>query len=291
MTHAVSIETFFDKATSTLTYIAYDATSKDAVIIDPVLDFDPASGVCSTESIEKILAFVNQKSLRIHYILETHAHADHLSSSRFLLEHYFPQAKAAIGERITVVQSTFKSILNLPESFPTSGSQFTKLFKDEDEIKAGTLTFRVLFTPGHTPACVSYLFSEAVFTGDALFMPDSGTGRCDFPDGDARALYHSIAERLYKLPDSTHVFVGHDYQPGGRELAFETTIGASKAKNIQLKAETSEVDYVTFRINRDRTLNAPTLLFPSIQVNIAAGALPPPESNGQSYLKLPIRMK
>jgi glyoxylase-like metal-dependent hydrolase (beta-lactamase superfamily II) len=201
---------------------------------------------------------------------------------------HFPKAQIAIGERICVVQDTFKSVFNFPDTFKTDGSQFHKLLKDGEEATAGSLEFQVIFTPGHTPACASYVFGDAVFSGDALFMPDSGTGRCDFPRGDARALYHSIAKKLYQLPDTTRVFVGHDYQPNGRALAYETTIGESKQSNIQLKGTTTEADFVAFRTKRDATLAAPRLLLPSVQVNIAAGELPQPESNGQSYLKIPI---
>lgn len=284
----MEIKTFFDDVTYTLTYVVYDATTKDAVIIDPVLDFDPAAVKTDDKSIEKLVAFVREHSLKVHFVLETHAHADHLSGAHDLVTDYFPNAKIGIGERITVVQKTFKNVFNFPASFKTDGSQFGRLFADNEVIEAGSLAFKVLFTPGHTPACVSYLFDDVVFTGDALFMPDYGTGRCDFPAGDAKALFHSVAERLYPLPDKTRVFVGHDYQPGGRSLAFETTIGESKKKNIQIRAETSEKEFVAFRENRDATLAAPRLLFPSVQVNIAAGEFPPAEANGKSYLKLPV---
>lgn len=284
----MEIKSFFDSATFTMTYVVYDKSSKDAVIIDPVLDYDPAGVKTSTESIQTLMAFVREQGLKVHYILETHAHADHLSGAHELATNHLPQAKIAIGERITVVQETFKKIFNFPEGFKTDGSQFHRLFKDNEVVKAGSLSFKVIFTPGHTPACASYLFGDALFTGDAIFMPDSGTGRCDFPKGDAHALYHSIAKRLYEFPDATRVFVGHDYQPGGRSLAYMTTIGESKRKNIQLKAETTEAEFVQFRKTRDATLAAPRLLFPSVQINIAAGELPEPESNGQIYLKLPV---
>ncbi len=286
-----TIKHFFDKATFTLTYVVYDESTKDAVVIDPVLDFDPASGAVTTISNNILRDFIEQKALNVHYVLETHAHADHLSGAHELVTHSFPTAKIGIGENIKVVQETFKDVFNMPASFKADGSQFHRLFRDEEILDAGSLKFKVIFTPGHTPACASYLFGDAVFTGDALFMPDSGTGRCDFPRGDAKTLYNSIANRLYKLPDSTRVFVGHDYQPGGRELKFETTIGLSKQKNIQLTAQTSEDEFVSFRKTRDATLAAPRLLLPSIQVNITAGKFPEPESNGRSYLKLPLSMK
>lgn len=284
----MEIKTFFDPDTYTLTYIVFDKQTLDAIIIDPVLDFDPASGKTWTRSIEEVYGFVKSHNLKVHGILETHAHADHLSGAHELMKRYFPQAQIAIGENIKVVQEIFKGVFNFPESFKTDGSQFHRLLRDEEEVKYGSLSFKVIFTPGHTPACASYFFGDAVFTGDALFMPDSGTGRCDFPKGDAKALYHSIAKRLYELPDNTRVFVGHDYQPNGREVAFQTTIGESKEKNIQLKAGTSEAEFVKFRTERDAKLAAPRLLFPSVQVNIAAGEFPPAESNGQTYLKIPL---
>lgn len=287
----MEIKHFFDPSTCTLTYVVYDRATKDAVVIDPVLDYDAASATTSTLSIEKLLNYLNEQQLKVHFILETHAHADHLSGAHELVAHYLPNARIGIGERITLVQETFKQVFNFPNSFRTDGSQFHRLFKENEEVKAGSLTFKVLFTPGHTPACGCYLFGDAVFTGDALFMPDYGTGRCDFPKGDAHALYHSVTNRLYNLPDSTRVFVGHDYQPGGRTLEFQTTIGESKTKNIQLKSCTSELEFVTFRNTRDATLAAPKLLLPSVQVNIAAGELPEPESNGRIYLKLPITVK
>jgi glyoxylase-like metal-dependent hydrolase (beta-lactamase superfamily II) len=284
----MNIRTFFDSATYTLTYVVSDPATRDAVIIDPVLDYEPASIKTSTTSIDKVVDFVKEQNLTIHYILETHAHADHLSGAHDMVQKHFPNAKIAIGERITLVQDTFKKIFNFPASFKTDGSQFHHLFKDDEVFHAGSLEFKVLFTPGHTPACASYVVNDAVFTGDALFMPDYGTGRCDFPKGDAHALYRSITQRLYTLPANTRVFVGHDYQPNGRPLSFETTIGESKMHNIQLNATTSEDNYVQFRTKRDATLAAPKLLFPSVQVNIAAGEFPEPESNGVSYLKLPI---
>ncbi len=287
----MKIKHFFDPATYTLTYVVYDPTTQDALVIDPVLDFDAASGTISSQSIQTLLLFLHEHSLKVHYILETHAHADHLSGAHELVKKYFPKAMIGIGERITRVQKTFKDIFGFPPSFKTDGSQFQRLFRDGEVVRAGTLTFQVLFTPGHTPACASYLIEDAVFTGDALFMPDFGTGRCDFPGGDATALYHSVARCLYELPDETRVFVGHDYQPAGRPLAWETTIGESKEKNIQLRAGTSQSEFVAFRQARDATLSAPRLLFPSIQVNIAAGELPDPEPNGRIYFKIPITAK
>ena len=215
----MEIKWFFDRATSTVSYIVYDPLTHDAVVIDPVLDFDPSGGKVSFESIEFLAEFVREKSLNVHYILETHAHADHLSGAVQLIAGHTARARIGIGEGITSVQSVFKSIFNLPESFKTDGSQFNRLFKDNEEVNAGSLSFKVLFTPGHTAACVSYLFGSKIFTGDVLFMPDSGTGRCDFPGGDAAELFRSVTGRLYMLPNLTQVFVGHDYQPGSRRLA------------------------------------------------------------------------
>lgn len=283
------IQHFFDPDTYTLTYLVIDPKTKDTVIIDPVLDFDPPSGQVSDESTAVVIDFIKKEGLNIRAILETHAHADHLSSSQILKQH-FPEAILGIGEKIRVVQDVFKNHFNI-EYLKTNGSQFDHLFKDFEDIQFGSLTMRAIPTPGHTPACMSYLFGDVVFTGDALFMPDYGTGRCDFPKGSARDLYYSVSKNLYSLPDSTRVFVGHDYGPNGREIKFETTIGESKKNNIQLKATTSEAEYVDLREGRDKRLKAPRLLLPSIQVNIDAGHLPPKEENNSSYLKLPLDVK
>lgn len=279
---------FFDEDTFTLTYLVIDAKTRDTVIIDPVLDFDPPSGAVTQKSLQKLKDYIAGRNLVVKAILETHAHADHLSSSQLLKELY-PDAILGIGEKIKVVQEVFKTHFNI-NYLKTNGSQFDQLFSDFQEVNFGSVKMKAIPTPGHTPACMSYLFGDALFTGDALFMPDYGTGRCDFPRGSAKDLYHSVSKNLYSLPDETRVFVGHDYQPNGRELQFMTTIGESKKKNIQLKATTSENEFVEFRENRDRTLKAPRLLLPSIQVNIDAGKLPPAEDNGVSYLKLPLRV-
>jgi glyoxylase-like metal-dependent hydrolase (beta-lactamase superfamily II) len=285
----MKIQHFFDPDTFTLTYLVIDPKTKDAVIIDPVLDFDPASGQVTDKSIAVVIEYIKRESLNIKAILETHAHADHLSSSQ-LLKKLFPEAILGIGEKIKVVQEFFKSHFHI-DYLKTNGSQFDYLFKDNEELVFGSLKMKAIPTPGHTPACMSYLFEDALFTGDALFMPDYGTGRCDFPDGSAKELYHSITQNLFSLPDQTRVFVGHDYSPNGREMRFETTIGESKEKNIQLKSITTESEFVEFRQGRDKTLKAPRLLFPSIQVNADAGHMPPRESNELSYLKLPLKVK
>jgi len=284
----MQIETFFDPATWTLTYVVYDEATKDAVVIDPVLDYDPLAVSVSTASNDRVAAFIQEQDLNLGAILETHAHADHLSGSQDLKARF--GADIVIGEHIQTVQETFKGVFNLPESFKTDGSQFDKLVKDDEVFKVGSLEIKVLHTPGHTPACVSYLIDDALFTGDALFMPDMGTGRCDFPAGSAEDLYNSIANKIYALPDSTRVFVGHDYLPGGRELAWETTVAAEKEGNVQLPASRSKEEFVEFRTARDATLNPPKLIFQSVQVNVRAGNLPEAEDNGMQYLKLPINV-
>jgi|APFre7841882724_1041349.scaffolds.fasta_scaffold06257_2 glyoxylase-like metal-dependent hydrolase (beta-lactamase superfamily II) len=285
----MQVKAFFDSRTFTLTYVVRDPATNDAIIIDPVLDYDPAASKVWAESVEQVIDYVRAEKLNVHYILETHAHADHLSGSQ-LLKRAFPQAKIAVGERITVVQQTFKTIFNLTEDFATDGSQFDRLLKDGEILDAGSLKLEVIFTPGHTPACATYKIEDAIFTGDAIFMPDGGTGRCDFPAGSAKDLYHSISSKLYALPDSTRVFVGHDYQPGGREVKWETTIGDEKQNNIQLKATTSEDEFIQFRAARDKTLAAPKLLFQSVQVNIDAGKMPKPSEDKKRYLKIPINV-
>lgn len=283
------IETFYDEVTSTLTYVLYNEKSKDAVVIDPVLDYDPAASQISFESINKLTNFIEKKKLNVHYILETHAHADHLTGAAELKKR-FNHAKVAIGKNITKVQKLFSNVFNLKE-LKTDGSQFDLLLEENSVIDAGTIKIKTIFTPGHTPACSSYLIDDMLFTGDALFMPDYGTGRCDFPSGSASELYHSVHEKLYKLPDATKVFTGHDYQPNGRTLEFESTIGENKKNNIHLRSDTSKEDFVERRQKRDATLKAPKLLLPSIQVNIDAGHLPAAEDNGVSFLKIPVKSK
>ena len=282
----MKIELFHDPATFTITYVVYDPNSRDAAVIDPVLDYDPLSSATSTASLERLDGFLKKEELRVHYVLETHAHADHLSGSQWLKRRY--DAKVGIGARITEVQTVFQDVLDLGPSFAVDGSQFDRLFRDGERVRAGTLEFEVIATPGHTPACITYKFGDAVFTGDALFIEDYGTGRCDFPKGSAAALYTSVHERLYALPDTTRVFVGHDYQPNGRALRAETTIGRSKEANIQLRQSTTRSEFVNMREERDAKLAAPRLLFPSIQVNVNAGLLPQPRANGRRYLTIPL---
>ena len=283
----MDIEAFYDDATSTLTYLVYDPKSRDAVVIDPVLDYDPAGSNVSHDSLDRVSARIDELGLRVGMIAETHAHADHLSGSQELKRRH-PDAAIAIGSKITVVQATFKEVFDLPADFPTDGRQFDRLLEHGETVHVGSLAFEVVHTPGHTPACACYLFGDALFTGDTMFMPDMGTGRCDFPAGSADDLYTSITERIYALPDDTRIFVGHDYQPGGRELAYETTVAAQKAGNKQLPADRSREDFVSFRTKRDAGLNSPRLLFQSVQVNVDAGALPDPSDNEVRYLKIPI---
>lgn len=283
-----TVQEFFDPATWTLTYVVYDPSSKDAVILDPVWDYDPAGSKMSQKSALKVLDFIQGERLKVHFILETHAHADHVSGSQ-VLKAKIPGAKIGIGARITEVQQVFKNVFNLDPGFKTDGSQFDLLLEEGKPLLAGSLKIETRFTPGHTPACATYLIGDAVFTGDALFMPDYGTGRCDFPAGSAKDLYESVQTKIYTLPGDFRVFVGHDYMPHGRALAFQSTISEEKEKNIQLKASTQKDDFVEFRQARDKTLAAPRLLLPSVQVNIDAGHLPKPETNGTSYLKIPVK--
>ncbi len=284
----VQIQEFFDPETFTLTYVVFDEVSTDAVIIDPVLDYEPCSAETSTKSVERVAAFIEHEKLRVHYVLETHAHADHITGAQLLRKRL--GAQVVIGARITEVQAVFREIFDLGAELPIDGSQFDRLLADEEVLRAGTLSIQALATPGHTPACMSYRIGDAVFTGDALFIEDYGTGRCDFPKGSAQDLYASVHDRLYALPDATRVFVGHDYLPGGRPLRFTTTIGDSKHKNVQLKASTSAEEFVRFRKARDATLKAPRLLLPSVQLNVNAGRLPKPHANGRRYLHVPLNL-
>lgn len=281
------VKEFFDQDTWTLTYVVWDEATKDAVVIDPVMNYDQAASTTGQQSAQEVVAFIRSKDLKLKMILETHAHADHLSGSQ-ILKKEFPNTPVGIGKNISKVQSVFKEIFGLPDDFKTDGSQFDALHHDNEVFRAGSLTIKSISTPGHTPACVSYIIENKVFVGDALFMPDYGTGRCDFPAGSSAELYHSIHERLYALPDETEVYTGHDYMPGGRPLRFKATIGEEKKHNIQLKQETGKDQFVHFRSERDRTLAAPKLLLPSIQVNIAAGHLPEPDARGKRFLRIPI---
>jgi glyoxylase-like metal-dependent hydrolase (beta-lactamase superfamily II) len=281
----VTVQPFFDERTSTLTYVVFDEVTRDAVVIDPVLDFEPAGGTVWTESLERLAAFAEERRLTVHWVLETHVHADHLSGGQWLKRRF--GAKVAVSHRITEVQEVFKPVFNWPD-FPADGRQFDHLLQDDEVLRAGALALRAMPTPGHTPACMSFLVGGAVFTGDALFLDDVGVGRCDFPRGDAGALYDSVVQRVFSLPDETVVYTGHDYPPQGRAWRASTTVGEAKRRNVQLTAATPREDFVARRTARDRTLQPPRLLLPSLQVNMAAGLLPDAEANGRRYLKLPL---
>jgi len=280
------VESFFHAPTNTWTHIVVDPTTQTAAIIDPVLDFDPASGRIWTESAQRLVAYVLAHGLGVEWILETHAHADHLTAADWL-KGVLPAAKLGIGAGIVAVQNHFRDVFGLNIDFEADGSQFDHLFADDERFRLGALSVRVIATPGHTSDGVSYLIDDAVFVGDTLFAPDGGTGRCDFPGADAGTQYRSI-QKVYALPDCTRVFLCHDYPATGVEPTAQTTIGAEKLSNVQLNASTSEADYVAFRTRRDATLAAPRLLYPSLQVNIGAGRLPAPNSRGQVFLRLPL---
>ncbi|MBW8310491.1 MAG: MBL fold metallo-hydrolase [Rhizobium sp.] len=280
------VQPYYHEESGTWSYVVSDPETRRAAIIDPVLDFDPKAGRTSTPTVEKLLADVRAAGLQVDWILETHAHADHLSSGHWLKQQ-FPQARLSIGQGIRKVQKTFRPIFNLGDHFPVDGSQFDHLFADDEIFAVGDISARVIPVPGHTNDSVAYLIGDALFVGDSLFMPDGGTARCDFPGGDAATLYHSI-QRLYLLPDETRIFVCHDYGPGGREPRCETTIGEQKHKNIHVRVGVDEAAFVKMRTERDATLSMPVLILPAVQVNMRAGELPEPESNGVRYLKLPI---
>lgn len=282
------VEAFFHEPTNTASYVARDSQSSACAIIDCVLDFDAASGRTATSSAEAIAAYVEKNNLRCDWILETHAHADHLSAAPYLKERL--KSRIGIGGNITIVQKVFGKIFNAGTEFARDGSQFDALFGDGDEIVIGTLRGRAIHTPGHTPACMTYIFGDAAFVGDTLFMPDYGTARCDFPGGDARQMYRSV-QKLYALPPQTRLFLCHDYLPPGRaEYRWETTVADQKAHNIQIHGGVSEDVFVEIRNKRDATLRMPALIVPSVQVNMRAGNFPPPENNGVSYLKLPVNV-
>jgi len=275
----------FDKATWTITYIVHQGIGTACAVIDSVLDYDPKSGRTTTASAEKVVDYVKANQLQVEWILETHAHADHVSAAPFLKKQL--GGKMAIGDHITEVQKVFKGIFNLESTFKQDGSQFDHLLASDEEFKVGELVGKVLFVPGHTPACVAYQFGDAVFVGDTMFMPDVGTARCDFPGGDARSLYAST-RRILSLPNETRLFMCHDYPPTERPIAFETTVAEQRAKNIHVHDGITEAQFVEMRTKRDATLEMPVLILPAVQINIRAGELPPKEANGISYLKIPI---
>ena len=279
------VQAFFDPATGTVSYVVYDARGGSAAIVDPVLDYDARSGRTATRSAERLVAFVREQRLTLQWILETHAHADHLSAAPFLRAQL--GGRIAIGEAIRTVQGVFKQIFNLEPEFRLDGSQFDHLFRDGERFRIGSLEAEAMHVPGHTPADMAYRMGDAVFVGDTLFLPDVGTARADFPGGDARTLYRSI-RRLLALPGGTRLFVCHDYPPAGREPKWETTVAEERAANVHVKDGVEEDAFVALRTARDRTLDMPNLILPSIQVNVRAGQLPPPEANGVSYLKIPL---
>ena len=279
------VKTFFDSATSTFTHVVADPQTQACAVIDPVLDFDPKSGRTSTRSADSVVEHVRSEGLNAQWILETHIHADHLSAAPYVKEHL--GGATGIGAQVCEVQETFAKLFNFEDSFKADGSQFDRLFDDGESFSIGSLEVRVIATPGHTPACVSYLAGDALFVGDTIFMPDFGTARCDFPGGDARSLYRSI-RKLFALPEDTRMFMCHDYKPGGRELRWETSVAEQRAENKHVRDGISEDEFVSMRTERDSELDMPVLILPAVQVNIRAGALPPPEDNGMRYLKLPV---
>ena len=281
-----AVHAFFDEATNTITYLLQEPQGRSCAVIDSVLDFDYASGRTDTRSADAVIAFIRDHGLDLHWILETHVHADHLSAAPYIQEQV--GGRIGIGAQITTVQETFGKIFNEGTRFQRDGSQFDRLFKDGDSLMIGQMRGDVMHTPGHTPACLTYVFGDAAFVGDTLFMPDFGTARCDFPGGSAEAMFDSV-QRILALPDETRLFVGHDYKAPGRDIyAWESTVGEQKARNVHIGAGRAKEDFVALRRSRDATLAMPRLIIPSLQVNMRAGHLPEPEDNGTSYLKVPI---
>jgi len=302
-----AITAFFDEATATISYVVADTVTKICAVIDPVLDYEPSTATITKKSVERIIEFIHEEQLQVVWLLETHVHADHLSASAWLQEKL--GGAIAIGERVTQVQQIFGKLFNVGDEFARDGRQFNRLLRDGDELALGQSIIRVIHTPGHTPACMTFLIDDAAFIGDTLFMPDYGTARCDFPGGDARALYHSI-QRIYALPDATRLFLCHDYLPEASadghkadshktespqkaraEHCWQTSVAEQKQHNISANAAIGESTFVTQRNARDAQLPKPKLLLPSIQINMRAGHYPPAENNGVRYLKLPITVR
>lgn len=279
------VDAFFEQRTCSVQYVVSDPITKACALVDPVLDYDEKSGCTATTSADALLAFVRERGFTIEWILDTHPHADHFSASGYLKDR--TGAKTAIGEHVVAVQRLWHDIYNLPESFPADGSQWDRLFADGDEFRIGDMAASVLFSPGHTLASVTYVVGDAAFIHDTLFMPDFGTARCDFPGGDARALWRTI-QSILSLPDDLRLFSGHDYRPGGRPPAWESKVASQKAHNIHLKQVESEEQFVALRKARDGTLPMPKLILHALQVNMAGGRLPLPEDNGMRYLKIPL---
>lgn len=281
------VQGFFDVATCTVTYVVFDHPGGQCAIVDPVLDYDPKAGRTRTASASKVIDFVRAQQLTVQWILETHAHADHLTAAHHLRDVLGGQI--AIGAAITQVQKVFKGIFHLEPGFHADGAQFDHLFNDGETFSIGRLQARALAVPGHTPACMAYQVGDTVFVGDTLFMPDVGTARCDFPGGNAHTLYHSI-HRLLALPPTTHLFMCHDYPPAGREPAWQSTVAEQRASNIHVRDGVGEDEFVAMRERRDATLGMPVLILPSVQVNIRAGELPPKDDNGVAYLRIPLNV-
>ncbi|MGH6913410.1 MAG: MBL fold metallo-hydrolase [Geminicoccales bacterium] len=279
------VQSFFHEESSTICHVLWEPDGQRCAIIDAVLDFDEAAGRTTTAFADQVAMFVRERGLGVDWILETHAHADHLSAAWHLKQSL--GGRIAIGATITEVQRLWKEIYNLPHDHPTDGSQFDHLFADGEPFRIGALEASVIETPGHTPANVTYLVGDAAFVADTIFQPDFGTARCDFPGGSARELYHSI-QRILDLPPETRLFTGHDYMPGGREPAWESTVAEQRASNLHLKDQPSEEQFVAMREARDATLPMPRLILHALQVNMEAGRLPPPENNGTSYIKIPL---
>ena len=275
----------FDPATWTVTYVVHDGPGTACAIVDPVLDYDPKSGRTRTVSADKLVGYVQENKLKVEWILETHAHADHLSAAPYLKGKL--GGRTGIGEQIRTVQKVFKGIFNLEPQFRQDGSQFDHLFADGEHFSIGNLSARVMHVPGHTPADVAYVIGDAVFVGDTMFMPDVGTARCDFPGGNAHMLYGSV-RKILSLPAETRLFMCHDYPPNGRAVAYESTVAEQRAKNIHVHDGITEAQFVEMRTKRDATLDMPVLILPAVQINIRAGELPPKEGNGVSYVKIPI---
>ena len=279
------IKGFFDKETSTISYVIYDMTSKKCAVIDSVLDFDFSSGTIDYHNAEKIVSFIEKMKLDLEWLIETHVHADHLSASPYIQKKL--GGKIGISEKISDIQNIFGKTFNAGTEFQRDGSQFDRLFKDNDEYKIGSIKCKVINTPGHTPACTAHVIGNSIFVGDTLFMPDLGSARADFPGGDARELYRSI-QKILSYPDDTLIFVCHDYPPSSRKVEWVTTVGEQKKKNIHVKTSIGEDEFVKVREARDKTLNMPKLIIPSIQVNMRAGNLPPAEDSGDVFIKVPI---
>lgn len=280
------VTAFFDEPTNTVSYVVVDPATRKCALVDSVLDFDPASGRTDRRSADRMIVFVKEHGLEVEWILETHVHADHLSAAPYLKERL--GGKLGIGRNITIVQDVFGKIFNAGTEFQRDGSQFDHLFEDGETFRLGSIEAKAIHTPGHTPACMTYVIGDAAFVGDTLFMPDYGTARCDFPGGDARQLYRSI-RKIFAFPDETRLFMCHDYKaPGRDEYRWETTVGEEKRHNVHVHEGVSEDEFVAMRTARDRTLGMPRLILPSVQVNMRAGQMPPPEDNGQRYLKIPL---